>query len=181
VEKNTTFSLQRYNMFDFIFIAGAPGSGKTTVSRLLQEKLQSPAIDFGYIREFHLDREWKKASDKEEQMSFENLVFILKNYAKHGYTNVIVTDLLDFRIEQIPEIFKDYRYIIISLVVNSDEELKKRVLTESRDSGFRDFEKALAWNKGIQERNPLLGEHKVDNTHKDPLQTVSQVISLLQM
>src|SRR3989344_5103023 len=67
-------------MVDFIFIAGSPGSGKTTISNHLKEKLKNPPmIDFGWIREFHLDREWKKANKEEEQMSYENLVFILKN------------------------------------------------------------------------------------------------------
>lgn len=166
-------------MYDFIFIAGSPGTGKTTIVKLLQEKLQSPSVDFGNIREFHLDREWKKASEKEESMSFENLVYLLKNYPKHGYTNVIVNDLQDFRVEQIPNIFKDNKYLIVSLIVTDDEELTKRVLTESRDSGFRDVEKALAWNKHIQERKQLPNEHKIDNTHNNPHETMDKILSLL--
>ena len=63
-----------------LFIGGAPGSGKTTVSRILHEKFQSVMIDFGTLREFHLDDLWTKESETEEQMAFENLVFILKNY-----------------------------------------------------------------------------------------------------
>ena len=62
-------------MTDLFVIAGSPGSGKTTVGELLDTKLASPYIDFGCIREFHLDREWKTESLQEEQMSFENLVY----------------------------------------------------------------------------------------------------------
>lgn len=166
-------------MYDFIFIAGAPGVGKTTIVKLLQEKLQSPSVDFGNIREFHLDRTWKNASEREEEMSFENLIFILKNYATHGYTNVIVSDLQDFRIEEIPELFKENSYIIITLFITNDEELTKRVLTESRDSGFRDVEKALKWNKHVQERNKLPKEHKIDNTHSNPTETLEYILDLL--
>jgi adenylate kinase family enzyme len=97
---------------DLIVIAGAPGSGKTTVADLLHSTLKSPYIDFGYIREFHLDRDWKDESPREEQMSFENLVYILKNYIRYGYKNIIVIDLKDFRVQQIPELFADYSYLI---------------------------------------------------------------------
>lgn len=166
-------------MYNFIFIAGAPGSGKTTVTKLLQEKLQSPTIDFGNLRIFHLDREWSNVSQEEESMSFENLVFILKNYAKHGYENVIVNDLEDFRIEQLPEIFKDHEYVIFTLVINSDEELRKRVLQE-RDSGFKNVEKAIEWNNHIKSRANLKSEHIIDNTHNEPLKTVEEIMQLLQ-
>ena len=52
-------------MYDLLVLAGAPGSGKTTVADLLHATLASPYIDFGYIREIHLDREWKNESSRE--------------------------------------------------------------------------------------------------------------------
>lgn len=75
---------------NLIVIAGVPGSGKTTVSKLLKEKLNGPYIDFGCLREFHLDREWKRANETEEQMAFDNLVFMLKNYIKNDYCNRLI-------------------------------------------------------------------------------------------
>jgi len=167
-------------MVDFIFIAGSPGSGKTTISNLLKKKLNNPPmIDFGWIREFHLDKEWKNASKKEEQMSFENLVSILKNYIKNDYKNIIVNDLQDFRIEQIPKKFPKYNYVIISLIVKEDEELKTRILGE-RDSGFKDVKTALLWNKKIIERKNLQNEFKVDNTHKNPRKSVDTILEILK-
>lgn len=166
-------------MKDFIFIAGAPGSGKTTISRLLHEKLSCALIDFGNLRIFHLDREWSNANEEEEEMSFENLVFILKNYTKHGYKNVIVDDLKDFRIEQLPETFKDFRYIILTLVIGSDEELRKRV-TQERDSGYKNADKAIEWNNHIKSRSKLRGEYKIDNSHNKPEKTVEEIMKLLQ-
>jgi adenylate kinase family enzyme len=41
-------------MPSLIVIGGAPGSGKTTVSKMLYETLQSLMIDFGDLRNFHL-------------------------------------------------------------------------------------------------------------------------------
>jgi adenylate kinase family enzyme len=157
------------NMTKIIFIAGAPGSGKTTISNQLKIELDNcPLIDFGWIREFHLNETWSNASDKEEQMSFENLVFILKNYIKNEYPYVIVNDLLDKRVLEIPKIFDQANYLIFSLVVNDDNELSNRVLDETRDSGFRNVDEALKWNKKLMERDSLMNEFKIDNSSKNP-------------
>jgi len=129
-----------------IFIGGSPGIGKTTLSKLLRDKLASPCINFGWLREFHLDRAWSNANDSEEQMAFDNLVFILKNYIKNGYKNVIVTDLLEKRIFQIQNVFAEAEYKIITLTVSNDEELKRRVLEPTRDSGYRNYTEAISWN-----------------------------------
>lgn len=166
-------------MPSLLFIGGAPGSGKTTVSRLLHEKFQSVMIDFGTLREFHLDDLWTKQSEKEEQMAFENLVFILKNYIRNGYENVIVNDLKDFRIEQIPEVFADDDYLIVTLVVYDDDELRKRVLDPNRDSGWRDVERALEWNRAVIRRPAVRNECKLDNTVNSPEDTAWEIINLI--
>jgi len=156
-------------MTKIIFIAGAPGSGKTTISNQLKVKLDDCAlIDFGWIREFHLNKSWSNANEKEEQMSFENLIFILKNYIKHSYPYVIVNDLLEKHIKEIPTLFDQSNYLIFSLVVNSDDELSSRVLDEGRDSGFRNVDEALRWNKQLMEREVLVNEFKIDNSTKMP-------------
>jgi predicted ATPase len=71
-------------MLDLIVIAGAPGSGKTTISKILRSRLQAPLIDFGSLRNRHLDSEWSNAGPAEEQIAFENLVFVVESYAQHG-------------------------------------------------------------------------------------------------
>lgn len=164
-----------------VFIGGSPGSGKTTVSNLLHEKFQSVMIDFGTLREFHLDTWWTKQSEKEEQMTFENLIFILKNYIRNGYKNVIVNDLRDFRIEQIPEHFAEDEFLIVTLVVYDDEELRARVLNPERDSGFRNVEKALAWNRAVIERAAVKNEYILDNTANTPEETAQEIINLINL
>ena len=164
-----------------LFIGGSPGSGKTTVSLLLHEIFQSVMIDFGTLREFHLDTWWTKQSEKEEQMTFENLIFILKNYIRNGYKNVIVNDLKDFRIEQIPQAFAGDDFLIVTLVVHDDEELRARVLNPERNSGFRDVEKALAWNRAVIERAAVKNEYKLDNTANTPEETAREIINLINL
>jgi broad-specificity NMP kinase len=166
-------------MISLIFIGGAPGSGKTTVSRLLHETFQSVMIDFGTLREFHLDDMWTKESAAEEQMAFENLVFILKNYLRNGYKYIIVNDLKDFRLRQIPEKFGPEDFIIVTLVVNDDDELRARVLDPARESGWRDVDGALRWNRAVLERPAVENEYKLDNTLNTAEETAEEIINLI--
>lgn len=152
-------------MISLIFINGAPGVGKTTVCKLLHEKLDSPYIDFGQLRVFHLNREWSNQSEQEEQMAFDNLIYILKNYIKNGFSGVIVTDLREYRTQELSKHFSKSEYLIFTLFVSDDDVLKSRVLNESRDSGYKNFEKAILWNKEIINRNSLENETKIDNTN----------------
>jgi len=166
-------------MKDLIVIGGAPGTGKTTVSKLLAKELNSFVFDFGILREVHLDDKWSNQSKKEEQMSFDNLIFIIKNYKKNGFKNIILTDLQDFRVEQIPEVFPELNYVIISLFVSKDEELRKRI-ESPRDSGYKDTKKAIEWNLALMERPAVKNEFKLDNTHNKPDETVKDILGLLK-
>lgn len=166
-------------MYNFIFILGTQGAGKTTISRLLKEKLNSVHIDYDWIRGFHLNKEWKNATDAEEEMSFENLLFLLKNYAKHNYENVIVGGFTEKNIEKVLSELKDYKNIVITLYLSNDEVLKQRVLTESRDSGFRDFEESIQFNKKLRDELHYPNEHKVNNTNQTPEETTNQIVGLL--
>lgn len=167
-------------MLDFIFIGGAPGTGKTTIAKLLRKYLKSPAIEYSWIRGFHLDEGWTNMSEKEEAMSFENILFILRNYVKNGYQNVIVSDFEDSRLKQLENLFPNNKYSIFTLFLTDEEELKRRVLTESRDSGFRDFEKSIIWNKNVRERQTFPHELKIDNTKNTPEQTLQIILDQLK-
>lgn len=166
-------------MYNFVFIFGAQGSGKTTLARLLKEKLNSVHIDFDWIRDFHLNKGWTNTTDIEEEMSFENLVFLLKNYAKHEYKNVIVGGFTEKNIERILSELKDYKNLVITLYLTDDEILKKRVLTESRDSGFRDFEQSISFNKKLRDELHFPNEQKIDNTNQTPEETANQIVAML--
>lgn len=166
-------------MTDLLVVAGAPGSGKTTIARLLHAELGGAYIDFGYLREFHLDNGWSNASPREEAMAFENLLYVIRNYFRHGYAPVIVTDLLDFRVQEIPVHFRHDDFVIATLVVHDDAELKRRVLIPERDSGYRDFASSLAWNRSLIERPAVQNEVKIDNTLTDPAGAVGRILALV--
>lgn len=165
-------------MKDLVILTGAPGSGKSTIAELLREKEGFPLIDFGWLRQGHLDNKWSNATPKEKQMAFENLIFIVNNYWKHGYKNIIVNDLDNDKVIALADVCKEKDYIIISLVIDDDEELKKRVLGE-RDSGFKDVEAAVAWNDVLKSRPSIPHEHKIDNTDHNPEKTAQKVSELV--
>ncbi|MEI7905051.1 MAG: AAA family ATPase [Candidatus Firestonebacteria bacterium] len=164
-------------MKKLIFVAGAPGSGKSTICGLLRKRLQGYLIEFSDLREWHLDREWKNESEKEEKMAFENLVFILRNYIKNGYENVIVTDLKDSKVQELQNHFKPEEYIIVSLIVGDDEEIKRRVV--ERNSGYKNDKAAIEWNRNLKLRPALSNEFKIDNSGSDPGPAVNEIVKLI--
>lgn len=166
-------------MYDLIFLLGAQGSGKTTIAKLLKEKLESPHIDFDWIRGFHLNKEWSNTNDSELEMTLNNLIAILKNYLKHKYQNILVSGFTETDVEKMLNEFKNNRYKIITLIVANDKVLQERVLTESRDSGFRDFEESIKFNRRLREKLTFPNEHKIDNTNQSPEETASYIKDLL--
>ena len=166
-------------MFDLILIAGAPGSGKTTIARILEKKLGSVVIEFSNLRQPHLKPDWSDESEEEEAAAFEELVAVLREHVERGDENVIVTDLKDERVRQFPDLFADCRVLIATLVLRDDEELRRRVALPERDSGFRDEEAAIAWNRAILARGKLKGEKKIDNTARKPDKAVKRILALV--
>ncbi len=164
-------------MKDLIIFTGAPGSGKTTVAELLQKETSSPLIDFGDLRAWHLNFDWSDAN-KEEEMAYENLVFVIESYLKHGYKNILVTDLQDEAAIRLAEHFSKNSVLLVSLVISDEEELKKRVLGP-RKSGFKNVDETLRRNKKILEKPTLPNEMRVDNAHNDPKKTVEGIMGRL--
>ena len=162
-----------------VVINGAPGSGKTTITKRLHQHFQSVMVEFGWLRQYHLDPAWSKMSPDEEAMSFENLMFIVRNYFKHNYEYILINDIEDHRIQQIPSLFELNQFVIISLVISNDQELQKRVLDIDRDSGYRDYKTAIASNRAIIDRSIIANEYKFDNTSIDLEDACKQIINII--
>ena len=165
-------------MLDLIVLGGAPGSGKSTVAELLRDHFQSPMIDFGWLREWHLDPSWQRANPQEEEMAFENLVFVLHNYRTYGYRRVIVHDLQEQRLHDIPVRCAALRYAIFTLVLTDDAKLRQRI--GNRPDGFRNVERALAWNQAVCARPTMLHEYKIDTAMEQPAAVSDLIIQRIQ-
>ena len=161
-------------MPELIVIGGAPGCGKSTLAERLRALLRGPWIDFGRLREFHLERDWSNQGPEEEAMTFENLLSIIRNYIRHGYRNIIVDDLRDHRIQQVPIVLPDVSLRIVTLVVSDPAELRRRI--ETRNDGWKDVGAAVEWNQRVMARASVAHECKIDVTNKSPDAVLEDVL-----
>lgn len=153
---------------DFIIVHGSPGNGKTTLSRMLHDHLKSPYFEFGWIPEFRsLTPSLDISQAAEEQLSFENLILVAKNYNSHGFKNIILTDLNDIRMLDIHNVFRGYRYMILTLYSDLDDAIKQRVLTRDNGNEYRDWESSIAINALIRSRETLPNEYRIENSRQN--------------
>ena len=166
---------------DFIFIHGAPGTGKSSLAWALQSRFQSPCFEFGWIPEFRTKSNSTISYVEEEGLAFENLCLVLRNYVRHGFDNIIVTDLRDPIIRQIPRRFSRYHYILVTLWVADDQALKARILDESRSSGYRDWQEALQLNRAIRARKLMKHEVRLNSNQHTVEELVEEVVKMVDL
>jgi dephospho-CoA kinase len=163
-----------------IIIHGAPGSGKSTLTRELHERLACPWFEFGWIPEFNqLNPHTRITQAQEEQLSFENLVLVAKNYLRHGFEHILLSDLNDVRLLDIPVVFKENQFLIMTLVSENEELIKERILTRDNGNTFKDVDQALSIHRLIQKRALLPNEHRLRCDLYTPPQLADQIQAIL--
>ncbi len=167
-----------------IFITGAPGTGKSTVAAILHERLKCPWFEFGWIPEFrNLNPHTEISYEDEERMSFENLMLVTENYLRHGFENVILTDIREEFTDDVRKIFGD-RVRVIVLYSESDDVLRERVLGRDNGNEYRNADEAVEINRKFMERVPCGGVIRVrcDNIPAEEVaQCVIDAISIEKM
>ncbi len=164
---------------DFIFIHGAPATGKSTLAWALQQHLQCPCFEFGWIPEFRTKRDSTITWEEEESLAFENLTLVVKNYVRHGFEKIIITDLRDHIIQTIPDIFAGFSYRLVTLWMDNNELLKSRVLEETRSSGYRNWQESLEINRIILTRSLMPNEVRFNSAELNSDQLVVQALESL--
>lgn len=102
-------------MRDFIFIIGASGVGKSTLSRRLFEHYKGAYAEMNMVPEFGVPDDVDPCV-YEEMICQECCVAQLKKFNALGIKNVISGDFDDLRTADIPIVFKGYNYITLKLI-----------------------------------------------------------------
>lgn len=162
-----------------IVIHGAPGCGKTTVAALLHKKLKCPWFEFGWIPEFT----WRNphteiSSGEEEQLSFENLLLVTRNYLHHGFAYVILSDLSDVRVPEIAHEFPDA--IIFTLYSENQSLLKERIFARKGENTYKDWPQAQRINEMILARQPLQNEHRICVDNQSPEEIMTRILQIVK-
>lgn len=163
-----------------IIMHGSPGNGKTTMANKLHEYFKSPWFEFGWIPEFNnLNPHTEMSFKDEEEMTFETLTIVIRNYMKHGFENLILSDLNDVRLLEIPAVFHDFDYIIFTLFSEEDDVIKNRILTRDNGNEYRNYDESIKLNRIIKKRKRLPNEFRLRSDNQTPDELLKQIVEII--
>lgn len=157
-----------------IFINGSINSGKSTVAKLLSEKMKNTAVV--EVDRFHEFIPWMSASES-VLINLENAVLVIRNFYKRGFNVIVPYPLSKTNYDYLMEELKDIADNISIFTLNPDlEEVLKnrgnRELTEAE-------KEKIKYHYSIGINNPTFGK-VIDNTSQTPAETAENVLSLLE-
>lgn len=163
-------------MRDFIFIIGASGIGKTTLSKGLFEHYKGALAEMSMVPEFGIP-EGVDEGIFEENVCWECCVAQLKRFHELGIKNVISGDFDDLRTREIPRVFQGYNYITLKLVCSDYEQNCRQM--KNRGNGLIDLELLEKMTKKINHRPLLVNEFEIDVAGKSPEEVLQEAITLI--
>jgi len=102
-------------------------------------------------------------------------VLVAKNYIRHGFVNVIISDInLDSQILRLADVFNGINYRLFTLYARQ-ETLKTRILSRDNGNSYRDWENALKINELLTNRPLLPNEERLCTEH----QTAAEIANLI--
>ncbi|MEI8339819.1 MAG: hypothetical protein WCF94_04130 [bacterium] len=153
-----------------IFINGSINSGKTTVSKILMEKLGNFAlIEIDSLCEMI---SWMPI-DKAVPINWENAVSVIKNFSKHGISSIIPYPISQKNYDYVMAELKDLNenIMVFTLAPKLESALENRGTRE-----LSDWEKErIKYHYEIGIPNPTFGEI-IDNTDLTPEQTAEYIM-----
>jgi uridine kinase len=156
-----------------VFINGSINSGKSTVAKILVDKLKNTAhLEVDNLRDFI---EWMPL-DKAIPINLENAVSLIKNFSVNKLNVVVTYPLSEKNYEFMLEKLKDLNENIFFITLNPDLNIV------SKDRGNRkldNWEKTrIKYHYKIGINNPSFGI-KINTTKLTPDQTAEEIIKII--
>ena len=112
-------------------------------------------------------------------------MLVCRNYLRHKFENIIVSDFDDVKLLDIPIQFIDVSYVIITLYSESDESIKERIVqrkqTKSKnEESFDDYDFSIKHNKIIANRKLLPNEYRVRTDHRTPNEIAKHILEIIK-
>jgi len=82
------------------------------------------------------------------------------------------------RIEHLGRVFRDFDFVIATLRVIDEAELRRRVMDESRSSGYRDWKESVRINRQLFLRPPFPNERFIDVCTESVEEAADKVLEL---
>lgn len=164
-------------MKDFIFIIGASGVGKSTLSKGLFEYYKGAYAEMNMVPEFGIPKNVEPGLF-EEMVCWECCVAQLKKFNELGIMNIISGDFDDLRTADIPIVFKGYNYITLKLICSDFEQNYEQM--KNRGNGLVDLELLEKSAKKINSRPLLINEVLIDVSGKACSQVLEEAIMLIE-
>ncbi len=153
-----------------IFINGPINSGKSTVAKLLSEKLKRSALV--EIDNLHSFIAWMEI-DEAVPINLENAVAVIKNFAKRGLDVIVPYPLSLKNYDYIMENIKGLDERIYVFTLNPK---KGKALSDTKERKLNDWEKnRIEYHYKIGINAPSFGKI-IDNTDQTPEETVSAIL-----
>lgn len=157
-----------------IFICGSINSGKSTVSKLLAEKISKPAIvEIDTLSDM---LPGVKIDDK-IQLNLENGMLLARNFAKHGYNPIVPYPLSEKNHVYVIELLSDLAGQAKFFVLNPD---LKTVSANRGERELTDWEVSrIGHHYDIGINDPGFGI-VIDNSNQTPEETVEMILDHLE-
>lgn len=157
-----------------IFISGSINAGKSTVARLLAEKIKDTAVV--EVDRFHEFIPWMPIAES-VLINLENAVLVIRNFYKRGFNVIVPYPLSKRNYEYLMEELKDIAEDISIFTLNPELE---EVLKNRGERELTEAEKErIKYHYSIGINNPTFGKI-INNTKQTPVETAENILSLLE-
>lgn len=156
-----------------IFISGSINAGKTTIAKILAQKIPNTAnVEIDSLRDFI---DWLKI-DKAVPISLENALLVIKNFVKHGYNIVVPYPLSQKNYEYLKNQLNDYANELFFFTLAPDI---KKAQTNTGNRKLTQWERdRIQHHYDIGIPKPSFGKI-IDNIKQTPNETANEILNYL--